>query len=817
MMNEMDQNDPCPCGSGKKYKKCCQKFNSEAALEKALDLILQGNLKEAEELLSRALNEFDNVVVRNNLATVFLERNEITRCLEILHPYLDPENESSMANPYTLAIASRAFALSGKQEEAYRYLQEAEDMFESVLRNLSEGQFDENEIRAWKEYTLIIMKAAAELEDHQRVQELYRRWNKEHVSWENIILAAIANFNLKQYGKSAYLFGEMTKEWSIGYQFQQVALLAEQEAIPPFIISYKLNNWERMLEMLNSKDGEDAFIAEAKEDTSWLLILLSAAFHPEMEEESSAEFVQKMVCRLEAWGEDFGKRLLKSLDISISVKVAAAKGLMEKGVFQPGDPVPMLIEGEERKVTLEEIPVIIEADQETLEALQKARDLEEDGLLEEAVGILEEIYHNRSFYPPVVIALSSLLHQLDRLTEAESYMRMVEGILYEDPVVLFNLSLILFEQGRIQEAKHYLNKLDGKQVLDKEISERVDMLKKHMAETNLEDPSSRGRGMSAFYEEEQRQKIEEKFLSTCPSLSRCLKNMPADWLTGLCSSLKLEPARRRREREQQLEEALLKKSNLRLLLKENVDDTEHYLLRYILEEGGFARFSTVTQKFGSMEGDGFFWKNALPESPLGVLWALALAVVGKANVGKRYEKIVTVPQELRQPLAKLLGMKTNIAEPKTIGEYQQDEASSPGQEDKVLVFRVNLTDRYARVQGYPYRVLAVYKDCSLYELAQAIIESFGFSFDHSFGFYDNIKKWTHSIEGYEYFADIGEANGFPGVKDTQLWKVFPERGKKMLFLFDYGDKKRFLVRLQKEIEKDERNEYPKVLKSKGEI
>ncbi len=87
-----------------------------------------------------------------------------------------------------------------------------------------------------------------------------------------------------------------------------------------------------------------------------------------------------------------------------------------------------------------------------------------------------------------------------------------------------------------------------------------------------------------------------------------------------------------------------------------------------------------------------------------------------------------------------------------------------------------------RVRGMPYRIIACPERISLYQLGETIIESFDFSFDHAFGFYDNIKNWYRSQEGYELFADIGEKQVFPGVKKTQAAKIFSEIKKKMLFL-----------------------------------
>jgi len=134
----------------------------------------------------------------------------------------------------------------------------------------------------------------------------------------------------------------------------------------------------------------------------------------------------------------------------------------------------------------------------------------------------------------------------------------------------------------------------------------------------------------------------------------------------------------------------------------------------------------------------------------------------------------------------------------------------------VYLMKAVLSDLYGRAKGQPFRVLAVPEDYTLYGLAEAIIESFDFNFDHPFGFYDNIKKWTQSEEGYELFADIGEESEFKGVKKTKVNSVFNQIGKRMLFLFDYGDEWHFIVELKGIELPEERRRYPFIVESFGE-
>lgn len=108
---------------------------------------------------------------------------------------------------------------------------------------------------------------------------------------------------------------------------------------------------------------------------------------------------------------------------------------------------------------------------------------------------------------------------------------------------------------------------------------------------------------------------------------------------------------------------------------------------------------------------------------------------------------------------------------------------------------------------------------SLYNFAKVITKTFGFYFDHCFGYYDNFQRYHDSKKAYELFVDIGEEPLSPiikGVKKTQICQVFQKPGDKMLFLFDYGDGWRFGIELEEIKHIDKWNLDPVVLESIGE-
>lgn len=121
-------------------------------------------------------------------------------------------------------------------------------------------------------------------------------------------------------------------------------------------------------------------------------------------------------------------------------------------------------------------------------------------------------------------------------------------------------------------------------------------------------------------------------------------------------------------------------------------------------------------------------------------------------------------------------------------------------------------------QDNPYRDIAVPERFSLYRLAETILKSFDFYFDHCFGFFDNLNDPWNAKESYELFVDILDVDAEPGsksVKKNKVKDVFRETGQKMLFYFDYGDDWHFPMTLLKIEESASGEKYPKLIAAIG--
>jgi len=103
---------------------------------------------------------------------------------------------------------------------------------------------------------------------------------------------------------------------------------------------------------------------------------------------------------------------------------------------------------------------------------------------------------------------------------------------------------------------------------------------------------------------------------------------------------------------------------------------------------------------------------------------------------------------------------------------------------------------------------------SLYEFAEYLLQTMSFDLDHSFQFCDNLKNPYRSKEKYTLFADMGEGDGEPGVRETMISEVFKAK-KRMVLHFDYGDDWFFVVTCTGVTESDSELKSRKVVSTSG--
>lgn len=117
-----------------------------------------------------------------------------------------------------------------------------------------------------------------------------------------------------------------------------------------------------------------------------------------------------------------------------------------------------------------------------------------------------------------------------------------------------------------------------------------------------------------------------------------------------------------------------------------------------------------------------------------------------------------------------------------------------------------------------YRIIEIENASSLHDLAEAIMASFDFDFDHPFGFYSSDKpdKMRRQQPMYELFADTGQKTDAKSVQNTKVADVFAKAGHAMTLLYDYDAKWLFHVEMTGAGEKATGKRYPRMAGSKGD-
>ena len=139
--------------------------------------------------------------------------------------------------------------------------------------------------------------------------------------------------------------------------------------------------------------------------------------------------------------------------------------------------------------------------------------------------------------------------------------------------------------------------------------------------------------------------------------------------------------------------------------------------------------------------------------------------------------------------------------------------------DSIYLIKATLHYRHFHFNEPVFRIFAIQGETKLYTLAKTTLKYFNFDFDHLFGFYNNLKEWTNSQERYElpYYLDVNKDSKFQtnDVKQVKINEVFDEIGKKMVFLYDYGDEWQFIIELLETDSPEPNEKYPYIIRSFG--
>ncbi len=621
-------------------------------MEQASKLISEKKLDDAEEILQKLMFQVEikkKIIVANNLATIEHARGNIEKALFLLEPLL--EAGTTIESPYTFGLAAQLYASLNRRDEAERCLGHAVKVFEKMLPRLQEEGIEPH---AWYEYTVQLMRAAGALGDHRRVIDIYKKYERYHVNWENRFNAGIAYFNLQRYKQAASIWDPLNKIGNFIIPLQEVAFLMERDVVPHFELSYNTPDWDKVIEQFKDAADDREKQETVLEDGQVRVMLLDTMFGERAGEEEKKNAAKILIDYGREWGKELGLRLLESALVPYEVKMAVVFTLVERGVYKEGEEVPIWIDGEETMVKVEKKEVSMEPDQELDQLCDRALELRNKGQIDEAIALLEPLYREVNFYPRAMVTLANLYRNKGEFEPALRIFKPLADVMPEEPVIMVNLAGLYVERGQFDQAQRCIAKIENEE-MEERFREQLDYIRR-LAEQRL-TPGDYANQSKADYmyqvEEDFRAEVEEKKITPDSTLSRGLKNMPNEWLLKMCAVHDIEPCRLRPEREKAIMAYLTEPANLKQVIQELTPD-EQELLFFLLSKEGWALLSSVSRKFGKMEGDRFYWNEKEPQSTTGRLWSKGLIMVGKTIQNNRQVKIATIPADLRPLLEKIL-------------------------------------------------------------------------------------------------------------------------------------------------------------------
>jgi len=617
----------------------------EKFMDQGISSLKKGNILEAKGYFEKALKVDDNVWARNNLAYVYYETKDFFKAYKILEPLLKNKitNPKYTPNTFTFALASLILSTMGNENLAYRYLLEAEKTFDRELLAFYPQPAPQEVL----EYIVLILEAAGRLQEHRKVYELFKKWQRWHVRWENYYLGAVACFNLGKYEEAAKIWESIEEHSEFFAGLAKVSRLVEKKEIPPFKLEYQLSIMADMEEMLKkAQEDVDYFkkILQLGTVKVFLIVLIIERLNNYLVQKS----MKDIVFYGGEWGEEFALKVLKSSFYPREVKTAAAVALKEKGVFGEKETIPIVLDNKEIPTIVQKMEIILNEREDLDKIVFEALKLREEGKIDEGLDLLQGLWQKGIFYPFAAIYLADFYREKKEFDRALNLYESMEKIVSDNPFFIYFFTLLLVEMGDVTRAKRYLKKLKNLKIQDQEFQEKLKYLDTviYLKETLLAEGFF-------YYEKKLREEIEEKTITLNPTVSRGLKNMPVYWIDFISKYYNLPPARYRKDREQQIATFLTNRQNLQRVVN-NLSEKEKELLKYLLNNGGFGKLAAVSRKFGSPKDDSFYWDEEEPTSTVGKLWTKALVFIGRATVSGRKEKVAVIPVELRELLETML-------------------------------------------------------------------------------------------------------------------------------------------------------------------
>ena len=263
------------------------------------------------------------------------------------------------------------------------------------------------------------------------------------------------------------------------------------------------------------------------------------------------------------------------------------------------------------------------------------------------------------------------------------------------------------------------------------------------------------------------EKIDQLSITPQLKLSAGLKRYPAIWLNASLEVHHLAGRGVKADKLHTLVDHLLDANAVGQLVA-SLSDEERTALSQLVQADVLVKYQTLSRRYGDETPDTYFWEDKPPTSVIGRLRLYGLVFVGRAQMGARREKVLTVPSDLKAILRGL---------PSLQGALPPSEAKSPSpaatRKTVVYTLDVSLED----IQPVIWRRITVAADITLSRLERVIQTAMGWSGGHLAEF---------DIDG-ECFGDADPSTGTRSAARSHLDQLVSHRGQQFDYIYDFGD------------------------------
>lgn len=283
--------------------------------EQGKEQLNRGEWAQAVETFNQMLQLDDHPVVRNNLATAYYNGGYPEQAWLVL----EPEIKKGVVSPFAWALASMIAQDLELPQRAREYLKKAISLFEAGVRTPQEFGF---EPAAWREYTVVIKRAAGHLGEHRLIVDLHSRWEGFYETDEDYFQVGVAFFNLGFPLKAVQLWSRVGERgWAFLETYVAAAKLVNQGLVPRFTLPYAAPDLDSVAG-LSREEFRDKLMNGGNR-----ALVLAVLFTPGLPM-AGVEEALSVLFSLDEWGREFGRRVLAS-QLPQEWKLAAKRALLE--------------------------------------------------------------------------------------------------------------------------------------------------------------------------------------------------------------------------------------------------------------------------------------------------------------------------------------------------------------------------------------------------------------------------------------------------------------------------------------------------------